>query len=304
MRDADPLTDVLRLSDARCEWSGGFTAGGRWGLRFPRFEKMTFAVLVKGACLLRIEGARRVLQICAGDVVLLSGQKGYDLLSDATIRPRDVQPLFDGSGFLRAGRGEDCVALTGGVYVRPASANLFVDVLPPLVLVRADAPTATALRWIVEQIAVERTSTLPGSAAATDQLAQLLFMQVLRAHIANSARAPAGWLRGIGDAQLVRALRVMHGDPARAWQLQELAEVASMSRTSFALHFKSVVGIAPLTYLTQWRMQLAVRALREGTPIADIAAAVGYASESAFSHAFKRVVGTTPRAARLAEAAV
>lgn len=88
----------------------------------------------------------------------------------------------------------------------------------------------------------------------------------------------------------------MHGDTARPWRLDELAQACAMSRTSFAFHFRTVTGVAPLTYLTQWRMRLAERALREGkTPVAQLAESLGYASESAFSHAFKRVTGQSPQ---------
>jgi AraC-like DNA-binding protein len=88
----------------------------------------------------------------------------------------------------------------------------------------------------------------------------------------------------------------MHGDPGHPWRLEDLARAAAMSRTSFALHFKQAVGVPPLTYLLNWRMSLAARALRQdGTPVATLARSVGYTSESSFSNAFKRAVGVAPR---------
>jgi len=93
----------------------------------------------------------------------------------------------------------------------------------------------------------------------------------------------------------------MHGDPARSWQLNELAKAVAMSRTTFAVHFRTVAGIAPLTYLAEWRMRLAQRALRdEETSVAALARSLGYGSESAFSNAFKRIVGRSPKAYRSA----
>jgi AraC-like DNA-binding protein len=93
----------------------------------------------------------------------------------------------------------------------------------------------------------------------------------------------------------------MHGDPGRAWHLDELAKASAMSRTTFAFHFRTVAGVAPLTYLTEWRMRLAERALREETtPVAVVARSLGYTSESAFSNAFKRVTGNSPKAYRSA----
>jgi AraC-like DNA-binding protein len=88
----------------------------------------------------------------------------------------------------------------------------------------------------------------------------------------------------------------MHGTPGRGWTLGELAKASAMSRTSFATHFKSVAGVAPLSYLTEWRMLLARRALRDDQhTISQIATSLGYTSESAFSNAFKRATGSAPR---------
>ncbi|WP_429273709.1 helix-turn-helix domain-containing protein [Paraburkholderia sp. EB58] len=105
-----------------------------------------------------------------------------------------------------------------------------------------------------------------------------------------------GWFRAMSDRRLAPALTLMHGDPARSWRLAELAEACAMSRTTFALRFKSAAGVAPLTYLAEWRMRLAEQALLDDTrPIAVIAESVGYTSESAFSNAFKRMTGHSPR---------
>jgi AraC-like DNA-binding protein len=110
---------------------------------------------------------------------------------------------------------------------------------------------------------------------------------------------PPGWLRALGDPRVAPALRLMHGDPARAWRLDELAKACAMSRTTFASHFRTAAGAAPLTYLTEWRMRLAERVLREESrPISVVAQTLGYTSESAFSTAFKRVTGCSPKAYR------
>jgi AraC-like DNA-binding protein len=117
----------------------------------------------------------------------------------------------------------------------------------------------------------------------------------LRAHFDTAEPLAAGWLRAVTDKRLAPALRLMHGDPGRSWQLEELAKAAAMSRATFALYFKSVAGIAPMSYLTEWRMRLAEQALRENRMhIGDIGRSLGYMSESAFSNAFKRVTGRSP----------
>jgi AraC-like DNA-binding protein len=135
----------------------------------------------------------------------------------------------------------------------------------------------------------------PGSVIASRQLAQLMFVQVLRTHIEGSELS-VGWLRAIGDKQIAPALRMMHSEPGRNWQLAELAKAVGMSRTTFALRFKTITGVAPLSYLIAWRMRLAERALREGgVPVSALAFQLGYTSESAFSNAFKRVTGIAPK---------
>jgi AraC-like DNA-binding protein len=142
---------------------------------------------------------------------------------------------------------------------------------------------------------------LPGAQLASAQLAQLLFIQILRAHLKTASVMSAGWLRALGDPRIAPALRLMHGDPGRSWHLEELAKACAMSRTTFAFHFRTVASVAPLTYLTEWRMRLAGRALREETtPVAVVARSLGYTSESAFSHAFRRVTGNSPKAYRSA----
>ncbi len=145
---------------------------------------------------------------------------------------------------------------------------------------------------MLDQLVEEQAHPLPGAQLVTEQLSQLLFIQILRAHLEASGPMPAGWLRALADPRLAPALRLMHGDPARSWHLEELASACAMSRTTFAVRFKDIAGVAPLSYLADWRMRLAERALREeDTPVAVLARSLGYASESAFSNAFKRVTG-------------
>jgi AraC-like DNA-binding protein len=199
------------------------------------------------------------------------------------------------------GDGSGCVVLAGRVSLDASSARMLTDVLPEVILVRASSPRAASLRWILEELLAERTSTVPGSSIASAQLAQLLFVQILRAYLASGEELPAGWLRATGDERLVRALRLIHEEPGRTWRLAELAKAAGMSRTRFAVAFSAAAGVAPLTYLTEWRMRLAERRLREDeVTVAELAASLGYASESAFSTAFKRVTGRAPRDYRTA----
>lgn len=294
----DPLSDILKLADAQPVVAGGFSAGGAWAIRFPQPDKIKFFALVKGGCWLRIDGGTEPVRVEEGDVFLLSGQRPFELASDLDMAPVDAVSLFTGnvSKTAKLGDGNDCVQIGGHVRLDPANGALLVDVLPPLIHIRAGSAQAAVLQWLLDQLVRELAADLPGNGLAATYLAQLMFVQILRVHLDTNSQLASGWLRAIGDRRLAPALRLMHGDPGRTWRLDELARAAAMSRTAFAMHFKAVAGVAPLTWLTEWRMRLARHALcEEETPIAVLAARLGYTSESAFSNAFKRVIGKAPR---------
>jgi AraC-like DNA-binding protein len=307
---ADPFSDILRFTRAESLVTGGFTAGGTWGLSFPRPEKIKFFAVVKGHCWVRIEGEPEAVRFETGDVGLLAARRTSILASGPDVDPVDAMRVFSGAGrsAVVLGDGQDFAHIGGHVLLDEASRRLLEDVLPPWIHIRADSPRAAVLRWVLDQLVAERRAPQPGSQLASAHLAQLLFIQILRAHLESSGPLPAGWMRALADPRIAPALRLMHGEPARGWHLDELAKACAMSRTTFALRFRTSAGIAPLTYLANWRMRLAERALRdEDTPVAVVARSLGYTSESAFSNAFKRSAGRSPKtwrnAARQAAAA-
>jgi AraC-like DNA-binding protein len=231
-------------------------------------------------------------------VFLFSEQRAFVLSSDVDTVPVDASTLFPNAlfNFAKLGEREDCVQIGGHVRLDPVSGGFLADVLPPLIHVQASSSHAAVLQWLLQQLVNEQASETPGVSLATTQLVQLMFVQILRVHLETAGTSAIGLLRTISDKRLAPALRLMHGAPGRCWHLEDLARSAAMSRTTFASYFKEVAGVAPLSYLTEWRMRLAARALRdESTPISTLAQSLGYTSESAFSHAFKRVVGVSPR---------
>jgi AraC-like DNA-binding protein len=124
----------------------------------------------------------------------------------------------------------------------------------------------------------------------------MMLVQALRLYLAEGLGGRGGWLVALVDGQMKSAIASMHADPGHRWTLQELAERSGMSRSVFALKFKSTVGTSPMEYLTRWRMLLAGDRLKSsGDPIAAIAGELGYESESAFSKAFRRVMVCSPR---------
>lgn len=243
------------------------------------------------------------MRMQAGDVVLLSSRRPFVLAGNLEVVPLEAARVFSASvsGIAKLGDGDDCIQIGGFIRLDPSSGALLLDVLPPLIHVQADSPRSAVLRWLLDQLVRERAADHPGAVLASAQLAQLMFVHILRAHLETSGDLAAGWLRALGNRRIAPALRLMHSDPGRPWKLEELAKAAAMSRTTFALHFKEAAGVAPLTYLTEWRMRLAERALRAGNAsVASVAQSVGYTSESAFSNAFKRVTGKAPKRYRAA----
>ena len=302
----DLFSDILTLANAQSVITGAFEAGGAWAIRFPPPDLIKFFGIVRGSCWLQVEGeADQRLE--PGDVFLLSAPRAFILTSDRELEPMDAVAVFRdcfGSA-ARLGVGDEFQLLGGHVALAPGSGDLLTAVLPPLMLARAGSPHAAMSHWVLAQLVQERSADLPGSGVASEQLAHLLFIHILRAHLAEASQFPPGWLRAITDRELAPALRLMHGEPGRSWQLGELAKAAGMSRTTFATRFRAAAGVPPLTYLTGWRMRLARRALLEGsTPVSAIAYSLGYTSESAFSHAFKRSTGFAPKRLRSGEPAL
>ncbi|GLR61662.1 AraC family transcriptional regulator [Rhizobium indigoferae] len=297
----DPFSDLLKLTNAEAVVTGGFTAGGPWAIRFPGRDKIKFFAVVKGSCWVTLKGEAEPKHFETGDVGLLARRRSFVLASDLSIEPVDAMDLFSGSGRTMAtlGDGGDFAHIGGHVLLDPIRGGLLADILPLWIHTRASSPHAAIFRWLLDRLIEERDIGQPGAQLASAQLTQLLFIEILRSHLNTSNLIPAGWLRALADPRIAPALRLMHGDPARAWHLEDLAKACAMSRTSFAFNFRTAAGVAPIGYLTEWRMRLAERALREDkTPVAIVARSLGYTSESAFSNAFKRVSGSSPTAYR------
>src|SRR5262249_27322551 len=148
----------------------------------------------------------------------------------------------------------------------------------------------------VERIMEEMRNPQPGGFLVAQQSAYTMLVLVLRMYLAQGERGGVGWLFALANPQIARAMASMDEKPAHGWTVQTLAEEASMSRTTFAEHFRRTVGQSPMEYLTRWRMLVAGdRLLRSEDSVFEIAKAVGYESESAFSAAFKRTMGASPR---------
>lgn len=177
-------------------------------------------------------------------------------------------------------------------------AHIVFGRLPSVIHIDGDSDHAAVLRWSLERFGAELRGAGVGRSLMLNHLAPIMLLQTLRIYQV-SARDDENWLVALSDPRLSKVLGVMHTEFQREWSLDELANHASMSRSGFAFTFKKKVGVAPMDYLANWRMQVACELLRAGDDtISAVASAVGYASESAFSVAFNKIVKCRPGAYR------
>jgi AraC-like DNA-binding protein len=198
-------------------------------------------------------------------------------------------------GIVTINGGGDCFAIGGHFLLGGVNAEVLTGSLPAIVRIREESDVAV-IRWSLDRMMQELREPQPGGFLLAENLAYLILVQALRLHLADGLQASVGWFFALADKQVSRAISVMHDAPARRWTLQELAEQAGMSRSPFAQRFKKTVGVSAMEYLTSWRMLLAAdRLTTSDDSISEISAALGYESESAFSAAFKRLNGCSPR---------
>jgi AraC-like DNA-binding protein len=294
----DPLSDVLSLLRPRAYATGGLTAGGQWSVSFPAHKFVKCYSVVKGQCWLTMENHEDSVHLQAGSCLLLPRGRPFVLASDPSLPAKNTWELLSAgrryNGILSISPGEDFFLL-GNHFELEGDARFLLDILPPIVMLENESQRES-LRWAVERMLREMRDSQPGSTLIAQQVAYTLLVEALRLHLAHGSPRSTGWLYALADSRMRAALSFMHGKPAHAWTLEELARSVGMSRTAFAQTFKTAVGKSPMDYLTQWRMTLAAKRMQDTVePISSIAPALGYKSESAFSAAFKRHWGISPR---------
>ena len=295
----DPLSDVLSLLKPRSYMSGGFDVGGDLSIQFPRYEGIKCYAIGAGQCWLQMEGVPDPVRLKAGDCFLLPRGWPFVLTSDLSLTPVDFFALLPTvqriGGIALVNGGGDFFIMGGHFTLSGNHAGMLLGILPPIVHLRKESDKA-ALRWSLDRMRQELLEPQPGGSLVAQQLAYMLLVQALRLHLTEGLNGGVGWLFALADKQMGTAISAMHDDPAHRWTLQELGERAGMSRSAFALKFKETVGDSPMEYLTRWRMMLAGdRLTNSEDSISVIALSLGYESESAFSTAFKRVMGCSPR---------
>lgn len=186
--------------------------------------------------------------------------------------------------------GADLVCAT--VQIGGGQGNPIALALPELIII-SFAQIAT-IAPTLDLLLGEAFAEHDGRQVALDRLFEYLIVQVIR-HIIDTGLITGGVLAALADSRLARAVTAMHDKPERQWTLDDLADVAGMSRTAFARHFRTVAGTTPMDYLARWRMTIAQNLLRKGKPIKTVSSAIGYESPAALTRAFTKLIGLSPR---------
>ncbi|HEJ7172602.1 AraC family transcriptional regulator [Serratia marcescens] len=300
----DPLSEVLAPLNSQNAFFGGLKAGGDWAVHFPAPQGGKFNAVVRGGCWLAAEGLAEPLWLAAGDCLLLTRSLPLTVGSDLSLPALDADALYlqAKNGMASCGEGETCLFIGGRFSFGQEVERLFGS-LPVLMVIRGGTEEAAVLQWALQRLADELVRPSPGSTLMTHHLGQIMLTQALRIYLMGEESAASGWLPALFDPRIGAAMLAVHADPARRWTVAALADAASVSRSTLALRFKQKAGMAPLEYVSRWRMLLAARALRTGSePVSVIAQRLGYDSDSAFSHAFKRMMACSPRDYRRARA--
>ena len=297
---------------------------------FPGAEAITpFHVATGGKCRLSW-GSVDPIPFEAGDVVVFARGSQHVLASADGLEPTPITDIYrpeaDRVTVLNHGGGGEVSRFICGFLHSDQRFGPLIEAMPALTCIRVregsvwlEAYTDTGAyaapvklpdpsHWwqaAIDHLARETARSGPGNRAVLGRLSELLFMEVLRWQLTYISDGHAGWLSGLNDPHVGRALAHMHADPARAWTVDLLAQEVGTSRSALAKRFVDLIGESPIQYLAGWRMQLARRLLRESNAgLADLAARVGYESEAAFSRAFRRAVGVPPATWRDANALV
>lgn len=296
----DPFLDLIRLLRPRATlWGGGLDAFGRWALSFRKRDDLLFCWVERGECeLIRPNCAPVHLQ--PGDFILIRTATPFTLTSDPSMEAVDseIAVATTKRTRLRLGDGTDFpVTLHAGKFIfDTANDDLLIGLLPTLVHIAAGETSLYRLRSLLTMNEAESRQPGPASEFIITRLIELILVEILRTDAFQVNQEQNGLRAGLADPVTARALSAMHKDVAYGWTVDGLARLCAVSRSTFASRFRAVVGMGPMAYLLRWRMALAKDELRLGTrTIGEIALAVGFQSSSAFSTAFTREVGYSPK---------
>lgn len=261
--------------------------------------------VLEGRLRVQTEGAPTI-ELGPGQVVLLPRNDLHLLGGDLSLPPVSgddvVIPSNDGglSVIRHGGGGERTRIICGFLGADNLDRNPIISSLPSVL--ELDVREGSGAEWIrstfsyaAEEIAAGRA----GSETILAKVSELLFVEAVRRYAESLPEEQTGWLAGLKDSYVSRALALLHARLNKSWTVDALGREVGLSRSALADRFNQIIGVPPMQYLTQWRMQFAAQELRHSNKsIMHVALEVGYDSEAAFARAFKRVMGTPPAAWR------
>lgn len=261
-----------------------------------------FHIVAMGACWLRAKSLNQPVKLSPGDFVVATRGEAHILCDDPASPAVNFFELVKrhvssrNIPFRVEGEGPTTRFVCGGMQFENGANNPLLAVLPPFLHVRGiENGGPPWLRLTVEHILAELDSGGPGAPEVVTRLADILFIQAVRAYFDNNADAQSGWIAAARDHQVGQALALLHANPDEAWTIDMLARRVASSRSAFADRFSELVGEPPRQYLSRLRLNAAARRLRSSDDkLNAVAAHAGYESVAAFNRAFKRQVGMTP----------
>lgn len=301
MEQRCPLDDVLSLLRVRGALMAHLRVHAPWGRRLSQASGATFHAVAAGSCWVRIAG-QPPRELLAGDVALLPTGAAHVIASDRTgpARPWDrtakARELNAAGEIVIEGPGNSAQIVCAAYDYDREVAHPLLSLLPAVVVVSGqDVSDGNPVTATLRLLRYELASGGAGRGTIIDRLIDVLFVHVIRTWMTSRNGQASSWLGALRDPVIARALTAMHSAPAAPWTIDLLAREVSLSRATLTRRFTTLVGEAPLSYLTRWRMDLAAGQLREtDDAVSAIAHRVGYTSEFAFSRAFARVRGQPP----------
>ncbi|HSA84643.1 MAG TPA: AraC family transcriptional regulator [Nitrospira sp.] len=310
----DVLSEVLRAVklDGAVFFNGEFSSP--WCAREPDSSTLAsylpsgpkhvfiFHLVIKGQGYVHVEGDGRAMPLEAGDIVILPHGNAHLMGNGPPVTPIDSAPqlkqAFAEGGMLshRSGGGETTKLVCGYLTCDPQLGQVFLGGLPPIVKVHIrDSPSGQWLEDTFRYSVDHAEAAGPGGAAVLAKLSEVLFVETLRRYIAQMPQTQTGWLAGVRDPDVGKALALLHRQPSHPWTIASLANEVGVSRSVLAERFRHYLSDTPMGYLTRWRLQLAAQLLASTSKsVAEVAGEVGYESEPSFNRAFKREFGVPP----------
>ncbi len=303
----DALTDILESVRMKGSIFSRASLDAPWGVESGELGRGIFHAVVRGRAYAKLASGGEPVVLERGDIVLMPFGHNHLMFDEPTRATRLLSDLNTvdarGMGHLVVeGEGPHTSLICGAVTFDGGEAHPVFSMLPPLITVRdVDGSMSRIVESLIELIAAEVDDHGPGADAVVARLTDVLVIYVLRDYISRLPDGEAGWLGALRDPQVRQALGLIHSSPEQPWTIDQLAAAVGMSRSSFFARFKELVGETPSQYRTRWRIHVASRVLREErATVSEAAHRVGYATDAAFSNAFKRVMGIRPGAYRRA----